>query len=117
MKTFKEFYTLPFNNQYGNVFTKENQLVFQFEETLTKFENKFISALNSNTELEGYKDTTFTYSDSYIYIGEKIIISIRGWGALTSPSCEGLTKDQAIKVQNEFGNWLVSRLNGKGDEE
>lgn len=39
-------------------------------------------------------------------------IEIRGWGNLTSDICCGLEPKYAAKIQDEFRDWIIDKLNG-----
>ena len=60
------------------------------------------------------------YEDSYIYYTEddgKLypVISIRGWGYLTNPNRLNLSSDDAAKIQDDFGKYIVEKLNEKSN--
>ena len=72
--------------------------------------NQYLNVIN------GKKKSNFTqkfvYEDSYIYYTEddgKLypVISIRGWGYLTNPNRLNLSSDDAAKIQDDFGKYIV----------
>lgn len=40
-------------------------------------------------------------------------MEIRGWGSLTSDRCWGLEDKHAAKIQDEFRDWIIDKLNGQ----
>ena len=62
--------------------------------------------------LKNYKPQFKYDKHGTIWDGEsKRVLDIRGWGFLTSPSCQGLTPDEAIEVQDELARFICKKLN------
>ena len=57
-----------------------------------------------------YREGIGIYSDNPIFDGELILI-IRGWGYLTGIGGLHLPQEEAIKIQDEFGDYIVEQLN------
>jgi hypothetical protein len=126
---FDEVYKLPLRaDEYAPsmVWTANGFNAFDFltgveddmtwDELMTvKTANQYLDVINGKKESDF--EQTFIYDDSYIYWldneGKRNgIISIRGWGHLISPSGFNLDSETAIKIQDDFGKFIVKRLNG-----
>lgn len=57
-----------------------------------------------------YREDIEIYSENPVFKGEPILI-IRGWGYLTGPGGLHLSSKEAIKIQDEFGDYIVEQLN------
>jgi len=76
--------------------------------------NQYLDVINGKQKSEFTQ--TFVYEDSYIYYKDDNgdlcpVISIRGWGHLISPGGLNLSTEDAIKIQDDFGNYIVEKLN------
>lgn len=114
IKDWKDIYKLPLHldDTIGWVWDSNDNFVFQFTIDDIELCKKVIGLLNS--EAYTIKDSTsFVYEDGYI-IDEKRnnLILIRGWGNLTGTDTHNLSEDEAILVQDTFGNHITNKLNG-----
>lgn len=80
--------------------------------------NQYLDVINSKQKSQFAE--TFVYEDSYIYYKDDNedlhpVISIRGWGYLTSPGGLNLSSDDAAKIQDDFGKYIVEKLNEKSN--
>lgn len=57
-----------------------------------------------------YRDGIGIYSENPKFNGEPILI-IRGWGYLTGSGGLHLSSEEAIKIQDEFGDYIIEQLN------
>jgi hypothetical protein len=57
-----------------------------------------------------YREGIEIYSDNPVFKGEPILL-IRGWGYLTSTGGLHLSSEEAIRIQDEFGDYIVEQLN------
>ena len=86
-----------------------------WDELITvKTANQYLNVINGKKK--SHFKHTFIYDDSYIYwIDEEgkrnPVISIRGWGHLISPGGLNLDSEAAIKIQDDFGKFIVQKLN------
>jgi len=130
MKHFSEVYKRPFYRRGVKVFTVNGNMAFDFPLSLLKalFPNPYpwseeemdnlVSVLNDEDRL-GCSWTNLTYDSnktSITMLGATILV-IRGWGGLTAPvSLDGiggglgLSPDEASAIQEEFANWIISKL-------
>lgn len=63
------------------------------------------------------KPVNAVYSDSCIYLNGEAFLEVRGWGALTSPYRFNLPPEVAARLQDEFGEWVASKLSGAQSSE
>lgn len=57
-----------------------------------------------------YREGIEIYSDNPVF-NEKPILRIRGWGHLTGIGGLHLSEEEAIRIQDEFGDYIVEQLN------
>lgn len=117
------FYEQPFRLcKYSDwVYDFNNNFVFQFEsrfdskgnylEGERELQNKVIESLNSEerTPIEGLNLKTESFGE--ILREDKLFILIRGWGNLTGVGAHNFDEDKAAKIQDNFQEWLLYRLN------
>ena len=128
---FKEVYKLPLKNAEDcpfMVLTADDQRAFDFEwpgwptyEKGLGIDSKsihdIIAKLNGNDSiiLENYYN--FSYKDGEIWAfstkakKKKHIMLIRGWGHLTGTGGLHLKDEDAAKIQDGFGQYIVETLN------
>ena len=128
---FKEVYKLPLKYVEDcpfMVLTADNQRAFDFEwEAWPTYEkdshidgksiHDIIAKINGDDSiiLENYYN--FSYSNGEIWAfntktkKKKHIMLIRGWGHLTGTCGLHLKDDDAAKIQDDFGQYIVETLN------
>lgn len=125
---FKKVYKLPLEKFVGTfkVLHANGHMAFDF---LTNYGNEDENVLcvvpESQTKiiniLNGEDDQKVTkplkYENGYIFIQKndkwyKIIV-LRGWGYLIGAGGLNLSAEEAAKIQDDFGNWIVNTLNKK----
>ena len=126
---FDEVYKLPLRaDDYAPsmVWTANDTSAFDFvtgneddmtwDELITvKTANQYLDVINGKKK--SHFEQVFIYEDSYIYWldneGKRnYVISIRGWGHLISPGGLNLAVEDAVKIQDDFGKFIVRKLNG-----
>ena len=115
MKNFKDYYTFPLQmdkNFTIKVFTKDHKMAFDWIVDISdKIKFEIINKLNTPNIKTTLKSGGFSYKDGYILKDEYKIILIRGWGMLTGCGAFNLPTDEALKIQNEFANYITNTLN------
>lgn len=48
--------------------------------------------------------------DGYVSIDGINIMVLRGWGHLTGRGALNLSPEEAIEIQDDFGEWIVKKL-------
>jgi hypothetical protein len=125
MKNFKEIYKAPFTDTWGTVFTENNVYAFSFNENVNdEVRVMVIEALNGqkkftvDTESQQEDVDALYYNESYIFSEEKEeVISIRGFGHLTGINGLNLSDEEASKIQDEFGEYVLSVIKGEIEPE
>lgn len=125
---FKDVYKLPLEKYEGmdKVFHANGHMAFDFlrrykngdEHALHAAEesqNKIINILNGD-DSQKIKHP-LKHEDGYIWIQKddkwyKIML-IRGWGYLIGTGGLNLSAEEAAKIQDDFGNWIVETLSKK----
>jgi hypothetical protein len=114
LENFKKYFQFPLiYDDILYVFDSNNKMVFQFEEEFPNNELRrcIVDILNGNyIKLLFIDQKEIKVEDSYIKLWNKYFISIRGWGYLTSPSCCNLDEIEAVKVQDEFIEYLIKSI-------
>jgi hypothetical protein len=117
---FKDYYPLPYKLFAGHkAMTNDHNMVFDFIPAMVMRDSFQISPeerLEIINFLNGEVDNLdlqydCTYKDGTIYVGEQQFIWIRGWGHLTGTGGGlGLSSEEATKIQDGLGNYLVEKL-------
>lgn len=110
-----EIYKPPFHISEPYIFSSNGVMTFVI---LTRDDNlikKICEALNNedahlNLESITYKDDIYIQKD-----GENILL-IRGWGHLTGRGALNLPDKEAIKIQDEFRDWVISKLKNNSED-
>lgn len=63
-----------------------------------------------NGEVKSNGNPNLTYSNGEIYNGAQLLLVVRGFGHLTGNGGLGLNVEEALKIQDEFGEWLCRLL-------
>lgn len=114
MKTFKEVYQLPFHRRTlvdTWIYDEGNNFCFQFEKYRDKLNILLLQVINGDRYLEN-ENLTFHHKDGEIIDNNgNHLITIRGWGNLTSPNCFGFSPEEAANIQDTLAEYIVERLN------
>jgi hypothetical protein len=107
------FYTRPFKMyEYGRqVFDVKDNFVFEFEKGVSKkLQQEVIFSLNA-LDNEPIKELKLSFLDAIEILndGQKFI-GIRGRGNLTGTGGYHFTEEKAIKIQDDFKNWIVYKI-------
>lgn len=111
----KNFYTRPFHEDHKWVYDVKDNFTFQFHKSVTREEVDAImfriNALDKNTE--EIKDYNLEYhpTTSSITNNDEPFIEIRGWGNLTGCGGYNFTAERAAKIQDDFAEYLIEKLN------
>jgi len=107
------FYTRPFKMyEYGRqVYDAKDNFVFEFEKGVSKeLQKEVIFSLNA-LDNEPINELKLSFLDAIEILndGQKFIC-IRGWGNLTGTGGYNFSEEKAIKIQDDFKNWIVYKL-------
>lgn len=111
----QDVYKLPLHMWEGfeiKVFTSDDKMAFDWcNNFISDFKKKVIAIINGEQK-PPYKDKF--YRDGILIYHKDIsqpILRIRGWGHLTGVGALHLSEDEAIRIQNEFGDYIIKQLN------
>ena len=122
------FYTRPFKqNEYsGWVYDAKNNFVFEFQEHneftnhkytegIKEMREQVILSLNAlyNEPIEGLNLSVNPKEPIQILKDEQTFILIRGWGNLTGIGGYNFDEERAIKIQDDFRDWIIYKLTNK----
>lgn len=65
-----------------------------------------------NGEIEPATRKDYECNDPEICLGGKVLFVVRGWGHLTGAGGLGLAFEEAVAIQDEFAQWVISKLQG-----
>ena len=111
MKTYKDVYELPLEENHGWIYDQKGNFVFQFMIDDEKTEQKILDVINGK---ENFKNLDFLFKHEQGQILDKSglpIILIRGWGNLTGTGAMNLSVEEASNIQDTFAIFIVERLN------
>jgi hypothetical protein len=113
---FKKAYKFPLYSYYGKAFTKDNGMAFDFmgpwkgyTEKDEAFQEKIVSAINGEIEYVVVGRLMYD-TEGYILLNGEKVISMRGWGNLTSPNCLNLPVEEAADTQDGLAFYIINKL-------
>lgn len=111
--TFKDVYKLPLKiDKHCPFYTYSANGVMTFDNLIEEEDtlNDILAILNG--DVKTFITNEVTYYRGEIKIDNKPIFEVRGWGYLTGHCTLRLSYDEAAKIQDDFGNWVVNKLKG-----
>lgn len=116
MKTWKDVYKLPLSVDKwdGRVYDNIDNFVFQFQAGNENFQEYVLDVINGDKE--GDPTCRYRYEDQQVLdcFGIAVIL-IRGWGNLTGIGGFNLSSEEAVNIQDTFGEFIASRLSTNED--
>jgi hypothetical protein len=67
-----------------------------------------VEILNGDSESIG--NPNISYYNGEIYLNSNVIMVVRGFGHLTGEGALNLSLDEAMRVQDQFGEWVCRKL-------
>ena len=117
-KTFRDVYQLPFHRRTlvdTWIYDEGNNFCFQFEKYRDELNILLLQVINGDRYLEN-ENLTFHHKDGEIIDNNgNHLITIRGWGNLTSPNCLGLSPEEAANIQDSLADYIVQQLNFRAE--
>jgi hypothetical protein len=116
--TFKEVYKFPLKvDNYCPIitWTADKQRAFDWcVDVSSEKQQELIDVLNGTKQFQFkykfYREGIEIHSENPIFKGKPILL-IRGWGYLTGIGGLHLPQEEAIKIQDDFGDYIVEQLN------
>ena len=117
-KTFRDVYQLPFHRRTlvdTWIYDEGNNFCFQFEKYPDELNILQLQVINGDRYLEN-ENLTFHHKDGEIIDNNgNHLITIRGWGNLTSPNCLGFSPEEAANIQDTLADYIVHQLNFRAE--
>lgn len=108
---FDEIYKPPFHDSFGiGVSTKDGIKCFHWVTRITQENKQIIIDILNGVSKEAIKGEIKYSGDCFISINGVNVMLIRGWGHLTGCGALKLPSEEAIKIQDDFGEWIVKKL-------
>lgn len=109
-----EFYKKPFETDWCGLYIHDAnyQMVAMFVMDIPQeTKQRIIDALNSEERIPNKARLTIDPENSGMILnkGENFIL-IRGWGNLTGTGGHNLSAEEAIKIQDNFRDWILWKL-------
>ena len=116
--TFKEVYKFPLKvDEYCSIitWTADKQRAFDWCVNISpEKQQELIDMINGTKQhqfkYKFYREGIEIYSENPIFNG-KPVLRIRGWGYLRGTGGLHLSEEEAIRIQDEFGDYIVEQLN------
>lgn len=113
---FKEIYQLPLNLSgitgiYVDSFNGVKTFTVLYKDK--EFVKHILDVLNDKVPNDIDKEFTYAKDEGIIDIDGQHLFILRGWGYLTGTGGLSLPSDRALKIQDDFGEWVVNKLNKK----
>ena len=116
--TFKDVYKFPLKvDEYCPIitWTADKQRAFDRCVNISlKKQQELVDMINGikqhQFKYKFYREGIEIHSENPIFKGEPVLL-IRGWGYLTGIGGLHLSQEEAIRIQDEFGDYIVEQLN------
>jgi len=121
---FKEAFQFPLKAYHGKVFSNDNRMAFDFAHQFLCHDEPFVKlSIESQERIVelingiGSKPKTvldLSYENGSIYVTidsvKKVMLVMRGWGYLTGIGGLRLDVEAAVKIQDEFAEYIITKL-------
>lgn len=112
MQDFEKYYKFPLKMRNSvQAKTSDNHSAIDFLVSDDEFKESVLNVLNNSSDLPGKYKSEYKYDCCEIYKDGRKVMRVRGWGYLTGISALNLPTKEAIKIQDEFGEYIVNKLN------
>lgn len=106
-----EVYKPPFRTDGLYIFSSNNVMTLMAADCHNfpdKLMEKTCQIMNGESKSSG--NSNISYSNGEIRHGAQLLMVVRGFGHLTGQGGLGLSGEEAIKIQDELGEWLCRLL-------
>lgn len=98
------------------VFTSDDKMAFDWLGNFTSGCKKKVIAIINGEQKPPHKNKFYRDGIEIYHKDLKLpILRIRGWGYLTGPGGLHLSSEEAVKIQDEFGDYIVKQLNDSSE--
>lgn len=116
--TFKEVYKFPLKvDEYCPIitWTADKRRAFDWcVDVSFESQQELIDMINGTKQhqfkYKFYREDSYIFSENPVFDNEPVLL-IRGWGYLRGTGGLHLSEEEAIKIQDEFGDYIVEQLN------
>lgn len=108
--TFKDVYQLPLCiDEFCPIYVFSANRVMTFDILLDDIDKvqEILNVINGKSDIQY---VSAKYDGEYIFVDNKPVFLIRGWGYLTGIGALNLPYETATKIQDDFCNFIVNRL-------
>ncbi len=105
-----EVYKLPLEHEHPYAFTKNGTMALMFVSVGNEDAKKIINLVNGVSNQKPKGQWTVRNGEFYLDDKKKMIFCIRGWGKLTGTGGYGLSEKKAIKIQDEFAEFVRTKI-------
>lgn len=108
---FDEIYKPPFHEVFNPWVSNEKGVhCFNFIAPMHDETRKRILDILNGESKQAVKCEVEYHGDGKVSMKGIVIMRIRGWGHLTGCSALNLPPEEAAKIQDDFGEWIVKKL-------
>lgn len=114
MAEFKKYYKFPLHADSVGVYvwTADEEMALMFTTNLKKdFIQTIVDKLNGGSNKKIEYPLWHIKNEIEIWYDDTKVMFIRGWGMLHGKYCYNLPEEEAIKIQNEFAQYVIDTLN------
>ena len=105
----EKYYKPPYSTDGIYIWTSDNNMAFSsVNDDLSDMLELIVKVANKEITESPFKSAR--YHKELIYVDEKPILTVRGWGHLISCGGFNLEADKAATIQDQFGEWFVKQL-------
>lgn len=105
--THKEVWKAPFRTSFPYIFTSNGKMALTiYDDKAKRILDTICSILNG----KGGTIKTVEREDAITFLVNGSVLVVRGWGYLTGVGGLNLPEEEAVKVQDEFAEWIFETL-------
>lgn len=103
-----KYYKPPYWTDGIYIWTADGEMAFSsIDDNLEDILETIIKVINKEIQTP-FKNVK--YQNELIYIDEKPVLTVRGWGYLISAGGFNLSYIEAASIQDQFGEWFAKQL-------
>ena len=106
-----EIYKRPFRADGTFIFSSNNVMALMASDchnSPEKLMERTCEILNGDSPSNG--NPNLSYSNGEVFNGAQLLLVVRGFGHLTGRGGLNLPIEEALRIQDEFGEWVCGRL-------
>lgn len=116
MENFKKYYKFPLHADNMGVYVRtfNDEMALMFTVRLgSELVKTIVAKLNGDSQKSSLLPKWHIKNGTEVWFGDDKVMLIRGWGMLHAKGNGGygLSEDEAVKIQDEFGKYVIDTLN------